>query len=133
MGEARAFMNRVTAALEARGRPALAERYAEDAVLVAPDAGERKGREAIADYLLQFSEAFPNNRYEYSATYGDGNPAIDVGYLTGTHTGLLRVPSGETLEPTGKQVRLRGCDVVQVEGAVVARHELFFDQLEIME
>lgn len=133
MREAREVMDQVTAALEAGDRSALSECYAEDAVAITPDAGELKGRAAIADYLLQFSEAFPGNRYEYSAKYDDGNVAIDVGYFTGTNTGPLRVQSGETLEPTGRQVRLRSCDIAQVEGGVVTRHEFFYDQAEILD
>lgn len=53
--------------------------------------GEVKGREALADHLLQFSEGFSANRYEYAAKYDDGNVAIDVGYFTGTNTGAWRV------------------------------------------
>jgi hypothetical protein len=42
--------------------------------------------EAIANYLRQFSDAFPDIRYEHLGKHEAGNVAIDEGYITGTHT-----------------------------------------------
>ncbi len=133
MGEAREVMDRITAATLKGDRAAVAECYAEDAVLVTPDAGELRGREAIVDYFVRFSEGFPDADYEYTGKVEEGNAAIDVGYFTGTHTGPLQGPSGETVEPTGRRMRIRGCDILQVEGGLGRRHEFFYDRLEFME
>ena len=43
---------------------ALADSYAEDAVLVTPDRGEVRGRESIVDYFRPFFEAFSDIRWE---------------------------------------------------------------------
>ena len=103
MGEARQVMDRVTAALKAGDGSATAECHAEDAVAMTPETGEVKGREAITDYLLQFSEGFPGNRYEHSAKYDDGKVAIDVGYFPGTNTGSLQEPVQPTEMRKGEQ------------------------------
>ena len=64
MGEARDLMDRLTTAVsETKDFQAAAECYSTDAVAVTPDQGEISGRDAIAEYLRQFSDSFPDLRY----------------------------------------------------------------------
>jgi len=133
MGEAREVMDRLTAAVsESKDFRAAADCYSTDAVAVTPDQGEISGRGAIAEYLSQFSDSFSDLRYEYLAKHESGNVAIDEGYVVGTNTGPLPMPSGETVPATGKKVRLRSCDVVTVEGGMVTSHRFYFDQMEFL-
>jgi ketosteroid isomerase-like protein len=133
MGEAREVMDRLTAAVsETKDFKAAAECYATDAVAVTPDQGEITGRERIVDYLRQFSDVFPDIQYEYLDKHESGNVAIDEGYVTGTHTEPLPMPSGESIPATGKQIRVRSCDVVTVEGGMVISHRFYFDQVEFL-
>jgi ketosteroid isomerase-like protein len=133
MGEAREVMDRLTAAAtETKDFRAVAECYAFDAIAVTPDQGEIRGGEAIADYLRQFSDAFPDIRFEHAHKHEAGNVAIDEGYITGTHTAPLPMPSGESIPPTGKQIRVRDCDVATVEGGLVTSHHFYFDQFEFL-
>jgi ketosteroid isomerase-like protein len=133
MGEAREIMDRITAAAtEAKDFAAVAACYADDAVAVTPDQGEIRGAGAIASYLRQFSDAFSDIRYEHVGKHEAGNVAIDEGYITGTHTAPLPTPSGESIPATGKQIRVRDCDVATVEGGLVTRHHFYFDQMEFL-
>jgi hypothetical protein len=132
MGDARELMDRVTAAMMGHDFDAAAACYAESAVAVTPDQGEIKGREAIIGYLKQQTEAFPDTGYEYMQKHESGNVAIDEGYITGTHTAPLPLPSGETVPPTGKQIRVRGCDIATVEGGLITQHHFYFDQMEFL-
>jgi hypothetical protein len=59
--------------------------------------------------------------------------AIDEGYLTGTHTVPLSLPSGETVASNGKQIRIRSCDLATVEGGLITEHHFQFDQMEFLE
>ncbi|WP_210505733.1 ester cyclase [Naasia sp. SYSU D00057] len=127
MGIAREVADRATAALEANDLEAVRACYAEDAVAVTPDSGELRGRDAVVRWLSVWGEAFPDGGYESSAQYEDGNVAIDEGYLTGVHTGPLRTPSGDSIPPTGRSVRVRSCDIAVVEGGVITRHHFYFD------
>jgi hypothetical protein len=61
-----------------------------------------------------------------------GNTAIDEGYFVGTHTGPLPSPTGESIPPTGKAVRVRACDIATVENGVVTSHRFYFDQMEFL-
>jgi ketosteroid isomerase-like protein len=71
-------------------------------------------------------------RYEHSAKYETGEVAIDEGFVVGTNSGPLHLPTGETLPATGKQLRIRSCDVVKVEGGEITSHHLYFDQVEFL-
>jgi ketosteroid isomerase-like protein len=132
MGEAREAMDRITGASVAGDAEAIAACYAEDAVAITPDEGEVRGREAIARYLLAFSEPFPDSDYEYLSKFEDGDTAIDEGYLTGTHTGVLRFPNGDTVEPTGRKIRVRSVDIALVSGGLITSHHFYFDQMEFL-
>ena len=132
MGEAREVMNRITAALDAQDVEAAAECYATDAVAETPDQGQIRGRDAIAEYFRQLTDAFPDVRYEPQHGHESANVAIDEGYVVGTHTAPLSLPSGESVPATGKEIRVRSCDIVSVEDGLVTSHRFYFDQMEFL-
>lgn len=133
MGNARTVMDRLTAAgLERHDITAVRECYAENAVVTAPDAGEVRGRDQIADYWRTFIDSFPDGRYESLNKLESGDRAIDEGYFIGTNTEPLYLPDGQTMPATGKRVRLRACDIATVKGDQVIEHHLYFDQMELM-
>jgi hypothetical protein len=70
-------------------------------------------------------------RLETAETLEIGNIAVDEGFLTGTHTGPLRTPDGD-VEPTGKRVRIRSCDIVAVSGGVAVSHRFYYSELEFL-
>lgn len=129
MGQAREVMDRLTSAVLAGDRAAVLQVYAEDAVVESPDVGRLVGREAIADYLLGFSEAFPDLRFELTAGLEAGDTAVDEGYMIGTNTGPIVTPEGE-LPATGRTIRLRECDVLTARDGLAVEHRFYFDQLE---
>jgi hypothetical protein len=84
----------VTAAVTSGDADAIAPCYAEYAVADTPAAGRIAGREAIAQYLMSFSQALSDMSFETSETLENGSIAIDEGPLIGRHTGTLRTPEG---------------------------------------
>lgn len=133
MSEAREIMDRVTETVFKKDSEALKALYAPNAVAETPDQGALTGPDAIAEYLGEFLVAFPDASYESVHAHESGANAIDEGYFVGTHTGPLTGPDGETIEATGKSVRLRACDVATVEGGVVTSHRFYFDNMELLE
>jgi ketosteroid isomerase-like protein len=131
MGQARTVMDAITAAVTSGDGDALAACYTEDAVADTPDAGRMEGREAIAQYLMSFAEAFSDMGFETSEMLEIGNIAIDEGFLIGRHTGTLRTPEGD-VPPTGRQARIRECDIVAVSGGVAVSHRFYYDQLDFL-
>jgi ketosteroid isomerase-like protein len=132
MGEARRVMDEVTEAAFSGDATRFGECYAEGATAVTPDAGELQGREAIVGWMQQFMEALPDSRWEEIAKYEAGDTAIDEGYVVGTNTGPLALPTGERLPATGKQVRIRACDVATVEEGRITTHRFYYDQMEFL-
>lgn len=132
MGEARQVMDRITEAAFAENQEALKKLYAPDAVAETPDQGTLSGPDAVADWFGQFATAFPDASWESAHKHESGNVAIDEGYVVGTHTGPLATPDGESIPPTGKSVRVRGCDAATVENGLVTSHRFYFDQMELL-
>ncbi|UKA72174.1 ester cyclase [Arthrobacter sp. FW306-06-A] len=132
MGQASDAMDRLLAAMAAKDIEELSDCFAADAVLRTPDQGEISGSEAIADYFHHFWEAMPDVRYEQSARHEAGDVAIVEGFVTGTNTGSLGLPTGGTLPATGKQVRVRSCDIAKVQAGLIAEHHAYFDQMELL-
>ncbi len=132
MGEAREVMDRITAAMVANDVEAMRALYAPDAVAATPDEGRLQGADAIADWLAKFAEAFPDADFELTNGFEAGDTAIDEGYLTGTNSGPLPLPDGQTMPATGKRVRIRSCDLATVRGGLVTDHRFYYDQMELL-
>jgi ketosteroid isomerase-like protein len=131
MGQAREIMDRLTAAVISGDRDLVEQSYAPDAVAETPDGPRLQGPTAIADYLFTFIRAFPDASFESATQYESGATAIDEGYLVGTHTGVLSTPEGE-VAPTGRKLRLRECDILDVRDGVAVAHRFYYDQLEFV-
>ena len=41
-------------------------------------------------------------------------------------------PDGQSVPATGKQIRVRECDVVIVEDGLIREHRFYFDQMEFL-
>jgi ketosteroid isomerase-like protein len=133
MGEARDVADRMTAAVTtSRDLEALAACYSEDAVAITPDQGEITGRDGIIEYFRQFLDAFTDTQFEHIAKYEPGNVAIDEGYIIGTNTGALQARGGESFPATGRQIRVRECDVMVVADGLIQEHRFYHDQMELL-
>jgi predicted ester cyclase len=132
MGQARDVMDRLTTAITTKDAETLKACYAAGAATQTPDQGTITGRDAVCNYFLEFFEAFPDVNYESVEKNEAGNVAFDEGFIAGTHTGPMRLPSGETVPATGKHIRVRSCDIATVESGEITSHRIYFDQMEFM-
>ncbi|AZQ36576.1 SgcJ/EcaC family oxidoreductase [Streptomyces cyaneochromogenes] len=133
MGQAREVMDRLTAAVTTADSKTIAELYAQDAVAVTPDGGELHGRDDIATYWRQMTEAIPEGSYESVHSYEVGNTAIDEGFFSGRNTGPIQLPTGETLAPTQKEIRIRGVDFATVDDSGhIVDYRLYFDEMDFL-
>jgi ketosteroid isomerase-like protein len=132
MGHAREVLDRVTTAVANHDLGAVRALYAPDAVAETPDQGTIRGRDAIVGYLGTFAAAFPDGAFEVVHAYEAADTAIDEGYFAGTNTGPLAAPTGDSIPPTGRRVRVRECDAATVKDGVITSHRFFYDQLEFL-
>lgn len=103
MGQARELMDQLTEALTTHQDPkTVANLFAEDAVAHTPDGGELHGRDDIAEYWRQMTDAMPEARYESLASFEVGDTAIDEGIFSGRNTGPLAFPDGTSIPATQK-------------------------------
>ena len=132
MGEAREVMDRITEAMNNKDVTALAQLYAPDAVAITPDVGKLKGAEQIAQYLNEFLTAFPDFSYQPEFVHEAGDTAVDEGWWDGTNTGPINLPNGDSLPPTGRAVRSRGCDILTVNNGRGTSHRFYWDQMDLL-
>jgi ketosteroid isomerase-like protein len=132
MGQAREVMDRGTEAILSRDNEALKALYASDAVVETPDQGTLNGADALVAYMDEFREGFSDLGWEEIQKHEVGSVAIDEGYFLGKHTGSITGPNGETIEATGKEIRVRECDIATVENGVITNHRIYFDNMEFM-
>ena len=131
MGQAREVMDGITAAIMSGDRAALERLYAPDAVVEAPDVPRIDGPAAIADYHLALYRAFPDGSFEFRSTIEVGDLAIDEGWFVGTHTDVLSTPTGD-IPATGRTVRARAFDILEVQDGRCVSHRFYYDQLDFM-
>ncbi len=132
MGQARELMDRATEAYFSKDFETLRTLYAPDVVATTPDAGTLNGIDALLEWNNSLDAAFPDMRYELTAAHEAGDCAIDQGDVIGTHTGPLRLPDGGSIEPTGRQIRMRSADMATVRDGKIVRHDFYYDQLEML-
>jgi ketosteroid isomerase-like protein len=132
MGQARELMDRATEAYFAKDRETLRALYAPDVVATTPDAGTLHGIDALMEWNDALDKAFPDLSYELTAAHEAGDCAIDQGDVVGTHTGTFQLPDGGSIQPTGKQVRMRSVDIATVRDGKIVKHDFYFDQLDML-
>ncbi len=107
------------------------ELYAESAVYYGPGMPEPlKGRAALREAFEVFHTAFPDIRSTPDRSFGQGDWVCMEYTITGTHTGPLMRPGGETIPPTNQPIRIQGFTVSKFGGGEITEEHDYSDQLE---
>jgi predicted ester cyclase len=132
VGQARELMDRVTRAVVTGDLETLRDIYASDVVVTTPDAGTLRGVDAFIEWNRGFVDAFSDREFRSERALDTEEWAIDQGDFIGTHTQPLQLPDGQSVPPTGKQVRVRSVDIATVANGKIVRHDFYFDQLDML-
>jgi uncharacterized protein (TIGR02246 family) len=117
-----ALVERRRAAWGAHDPVALARTHAEDGIAVSPFGGAQEGRAEIERvYTLWFS-AFPDIAMEKGDLLIDGDRAVLITRLAGTHAGDFF-----GLPPTGRHVEVQVALLMKVAGGVVVEERRIYD------
>lgn len=120
-------------AFNARDWDRFDEIHAESVVVHGPGSPKpTKGRDAHRKFVKGFVTAFPDLQFKEERSFGQGDWACTVMVGTGTHTGPLEGPGGQTIPATNKPVRLPFCEVSRIEGGEIAEEHAYFDLLGMM-
>jgi len=104
--------------------------YTEDATLVTPS-GTAQGRAAIREALSRDKAAFPDRTMTVDVCVEQGDTIAAEWTVVGTHTRPLVMPDGTELPPTGKRIKLKGMDLVQVRDGKAAVHHMYYDNMAV--
>lgn len=132
MGQPRELMDRATEAVLDGDLELLRDIYAPDVVATTPDEGELHGIDRFIEWNRTFVGSFTDRRFDMLSACETTDCAIDQGDFIGTHTAPLLMPDGQTVPPTGKQIRVRAADVAVVKDGRIVRHDFYFDQLDML-
>lgn len=96
--------------------------YAEDAELVGP-IGTFRGLRAIREHNAEELAAFADMQITIDRVVVEDNVAVVEYRYSGTHTGPLKLRSGETLKATNRGVAGPGVDIITYrDGKVISVH-----------
>ena len=116
------------AAINAHDAAGLAARYSADAVVLDPQYPEAlRGRAAIERDMAEFVAAFPDLRAQVTRTLFDGATHALEMTVSGTNTGPLALPTGDTIPATNRRLELHMAVFGRVdsEGLVVEERRYF--------
>ena len=109
---------------------AVMDLYAEDAVQIMPD-GTFEGWSTVRERLARELDGFTDLNHTVRSFVEQGDAFADEWTFVGTHTGPFRLPDGTELPPTGKQVEIRGMELVQVRDGKIVLNTLYYDTMAV--
>jgi steroid delta-isomerase-like uncharacterized protein len=89
------------------------------------------GPEGYRQFVEGWATAMPDSTVEVTSMVVDGNSVATEFTGRGTHTGPLSTPAGE-IPPTGRQVELQFCEVLQLRDGKVVRGHTYFDSITVL-
>lgn len=105
----------------------------EDFVFEAPLLPEPlNGPEAFGQFIGGFLTAFPDLQVETTRAFGQDDWVCVEHVTSGTHTGPMGTPDGQTIPPTNKKMRFEDVLVFRVKDDKITSRRLYFDQLGFM-
>jgi predicted ester cyclase len=76
--------------------------------------------------------AFPDLQFEITLQVAQGDYVVTHWTATGTHAGPLALPSGQAIEPTGKEVTVQGCTTMEIVDGKHKRAWNHYDQVAML-
>jgi predicted ester cyclase len=99
--------------------------------LTAPGGLDFRGKEGLRQWFQLWSDACPDRRVRYHNVVAQDDQVIGEGTFTGTHTGVLHLPSGD-VPGTGRHVTASYAAVVRVADQKITYMRHYFDVMDLM-
>jgi steroid delta-isomerase-like uncharacterized protein len=129
---AREAFEKGTATFNAHDIDGFAKVLADDVVYKAPGGMHGEGKADCAAFFGSWFTAFPDARVEVQAVHIIDDLAVEEGAFTGTHSGVLRAPTGD-VQPTGRFVKVDYIHVLRFRDGKHLSFNLMFDRLTMLE
>ena len=105
--------------------------YADDTVQLMPD-GFFEGKAAIRERLARDLETCSDIAHTVLSFLEQGDLFADEWTFEGTHTGALPLPDGSEVPPTGKRLKIRGMELVQMRDGKIVVDNLYYDNMALL-
>lgn len=99
--------------------------------LTAPGGLDFSGKEGLRQWFQLWSDACPDRRVRYHNVITQGDQVIGEGTFTGTHTGVLHLPTGD-VPATGRHVSADYAAVVRVDDQEITYMRHYMDLMGLM-
>ena len=93
-----------------------------------PFPGQGPGVEGFKQGMSAFRQAFPDLQIQVDDIFADGEKVVAKSTMMGTHKGTFM-----NMPPTGKQINVKGIDIVRMSGGKAVEHWGLFDSLTMMQ
>jgi ketosteroid isomerase-like protein len=105
---------------------------ADDVTFSAPGGVCGAGKEACVEFFGSWLAAFSDAHVEVHGIHILGEVAVEEGTFSGTHDGVLRMPTAE-ISPTGRSVSVDYIQVLRFHEGKHRSFNLMFDRLAMLE
>ena len=92
---------------------------------------EMYGQDGCRDFMQDWIDGFPDAKAEIVSMIADGNRVAVEFIGRGTHDGTLSTSDGD-IEPTGRKMELRFCQVTEVDNGLIEKVTLYFDSASML-
>lgn len=131
MGDTRSVVERAIELWNAHDREGWVGLFDDTAELQAPGGVQVSGRSGAELFYDTWTDAFPDNVIEAAVVFGAGDHGVQEARFSGTHTGVLRTPSGD-IAPTGKGVVSQYAAVLRVQDDKVTSFHIYYDVAAVL-
>jgi predicted ester cyclase len=83
-------------------------------------------------YLEGFRTAFPDLHFDVTLTVAQADYVVAHWRASGTHSGPLPTPAGDTVPATGKNVVVHGSATYELRGSKIYREYVFWDMTSLL-
>jgi ketosteroid isomerase-like protein len=132
MGQNSDVVSRFWSAFEAGELDSMAELMTPDAVFIQPGMPEVRGSEEMKMMLGGWRAAFPDLRHEEQEVVESGDTVVVQLRVKGTHTGPMRLPDGQEVAPTGREMVWESVDWIKLRDGKLAFWKVYQDTVPFL-
>ena len=83
--------------------------------------------DGVRAFLQGYDQSFPGARFEVTNAVEAGDQVVLEGSWVGKHTGVMQLPDGRKIPPTGRTVRAPFATVFRIRDGKIATHRGYWD------
>lgn len=131
MASAKAVLEKAVEAWNAGDKAGMLAIASPDVQLRSSGGLDFDGHAGMRRWFDLWTEACPDRVVRYNNVVGDEDQVIGEGTFTGTHTGVLHLPTGD-VPPTGRRLQADFAAAIRVSGDKITYMRHYLDVMDLM-